>query len=150
DSPVRRLQPAHPGQVHPEGPGQTLAQLLPQVCRLPDAAGGQVLLQGWERLLQGGLLQVSQNGASAQNVRPASRVSPQPRWSARPRTLSTTCTALLASSATGSWPRGMSSTSWRTGGWCARKTMRRPSRTMTQRLELSGPGPPSQPSSWRH
>ena len=39
DPPVCWLQPAHPGQVHPEGPGQTLAQLLPQVCRLPDAAG---------------------------------------------------------------------------------------------------------------
>lgn len=39
DPPVRWLQPAHPGQVHPEGPGQTLAQLLPQVCGLPGAAG---------------------------------------------------------------------------------------------------------------
>lgn len=62
DPPVRWLQPAYPGQVHPEGAGQTLAQLLPQVCRLPDAAGRQVLLQGRERLLQGGLLQVSGDG----------------------------------------------------------------------------------------
>ena len=70
-------------------------------------------------------------GASAQNARPASRASPRPRWCARRRTSSTTCTASPASSATGSWPRGTSSTSWRTGGWCARRTTRRPSRTVS-------------------
>lgn len=69
-------------------------------------------------------------GASAQNAQPASRASLRPRWSARHRTSSTTCPASPASSATGSWPRGTSSTSWRTGGWCARRTTRRPSRTV--------------------
>lgn len=59
DPPVRRLQPAHPGQVHPQGPGPALAQLLPQVRRLPDAAGRALLLPGRQRLLQGGFLQVS-------------------------------------------------------------------------------------------
>jgi hypothetical protein len=54
--------------------------------------------------------------ALAQNAQPASRASPRPRWSARLRTLSTTCTALPASSATGSWPRGTSSTLWRMAG----------------------------------
>lgn len=59
DPPVRRLQPAHPGQVHPQGAGPALAQLLPQVRRLPHAAGRALLLPGRQRLLQGGFLQVS-------------------------------------------------------------------------------------------
>lgn len=82
DPSVRWLQPAYPGQVHPEGPGQTLAQLLPQVCGLPDAAGRQVLLQGRERLLQGRLLQVSPNPGAASLPAPWS-VSASPlevRW----------------------------------------------------------------------
>lgn len=40
DPSVCRLQSAHPGQVHPEGAGQTLALQVPQVRRLSDSAGG--------------------------------------------------------------------------------------------------------------
>lgn len=59
DPSVCGLQSAHRGQVHPEGPGPALALQVPQVRRLPHAAGRQVLLQGRQRLLQGGFLQVS-------------------------------------------------------------------------------------------
>lgn len=75
DPPVRRLQPAHPGQVHPQGAGPALAQLLPQVRRLPHAAGRALLLPGRQRLLQGGFLQVS---SSPQRQRlPARRAGAQ-------------------------------------------------------------------------
>lgn len=74
DPAVRRLQPAHRGQVHPQGPGPALAQLLPQVCRLPDAAGRPLLLPGRQRLLQGGLLQVS----TARGHGPPKAASPLP------------------------------------------------------------------------
>ncbi|XP_049688336.1 LIM/homeobox protein Lhx3 isoform X2 [Accipiter gentilis] len=58
DPAVRRLQPAHRGQVHPQGPGPALAQQVPEMLRLPDAAGREVLQPRGRRLLQRGLLQV--------------------------------------------------------------------------------------------
>lgn len=69
-------------------------------------------------------------GGLEQNVRRANRGSLPCRWCGKRRTLSITCTALPASCAAGSWPPGMSFTSWRTGGWCARWTMRQPSKTV--------------------
>lgn len=64
DPSVCRLQSAHPGQVHPQGAGQTLALQVPQVRRLSDSAGGQMFLPGRKCLLQGGFLQVSDSSAA--------------------------------------------------------------------------------------
>lgn len=73
-------------------------------------------------------------GASGPSAPRASWASRPRRWCAAPRTSCTTCTASPASCASGSWPRATSSTSWRTAGWCARRTMRRRS------SEVSGRG----------
>lgn len=73
-------------------------------------------------------------GASGPSAPRASWASRPRRWCAAPKTSCTTCTASPASCASGSWPRATSSTSWRTAGWCARRTMRRPS------SEVSGRG----------
>lgn len=56
---VRRLQSAHRGPLHPQSAGPPVAQQVPEMQRLPGAAGGQVLQQGRQRLLQRGFLQVS-------------------------------------------------------------------------------------------
>lgn len=55
---MRRLQSAHRGQVHPQGPGPALAQQVLEMFRLPDAAGREVLQPRGRRVLQGGFLQV--------------------------------------------------------------------------------------------
>lgn len=69
-------------------------------------------------------------GDLEQSVRHANRASLRRRWCERPRTLCTTCTASPASCAADSWPPGMSSTSWRMGGWCARWITRPPNKTV--------------------
>lgn len=56
---MRWLQSTHRGPLHPQGAGPPLAQQVSEMQRLPGAAGRQVLQQGRQRLLQGGLLQVS-------------------------------------------------------------------------------------------
>lgn len=58
-----RLQSTHRGPFHPQGAGPPLAQQVPKMQRLPGAAGRQVLQQGRQCLLQGGLLQVSRTSA---------------------------------------------------------------------------------------
>lgn len=62
DPAVRRLRPAHPGPLHPQGAGPPLAQQVPQVHRLPRAPGRALLQPRGERLLQGRFLQVSEAG----------------------------------------------------------------------------------------
>uniref|UniRef100_A0A8D1E6L8 LIM homeobox 3 n=1 Tax=Sus scrofa TaxID=9823 RepID=A0A8D1E6L8_PIG len=57
DPTVCRLRPAHPGPLHPQGSGPPLAQQVPQVQRLPHAAGRALLQPRREPLLQGRLLQ---------------------------------------------------------------------------------------------
>lgn len=59
DPSVCGLQSAHRGPLHPQSAGQTLAQQVPQVQRLPGSAGREVLQPGRQRLLQGRFLQVS-------------------------------------------------------------------------------------------
>ncbi|XP_037842944.1 LIM/homeobox protein Lhx3 isoform X5 [Chlorocebus sabaeus] len=67
------------------------------------------------------------SSASGPSAPRASWASRPRRWCAAPRTSCTTCTALPASCASGSWPRVTSSTSWRTAGWCVRRTTKLPS-----------------------
>lgn len=59
DPSLCRLQPAHSGPFHSQSVGPPLAQQVPEMQRLPVPAGRQVLQQGRQRLLQRGLLQVS-------------------------------------------------------------------------------------------
>lgn len=58
DPRVCGLQPTHRGPLHPESAGPPLAQQMPEVQRLSGAAGGQMLQQRRQRLLQRGFLQV--------------------------------------------------------------------------------------------
>lgn len=59
DPGVRGLQSTHRGPLYPQSAGPPLAQQVPEMQRLPGPAGGQVLQQGRQRLLQGGFFQVS-------------------------------------------------------------------------------------------
>lgn len=90
-------------------------------------------------------------GASGPSAPRASWASRPRRWCAAPKTSCTTCTASPASCASGSWPRATSSTSWRTAGWCARRTTRRPSSEVSGRARQA-PGlalaPPFSPAKW--
>lgn len=79
-------------------------------------------------------------GASGPSAPRASWASRPRRWCAAPRTSCTTCTASPASCASGSWPQATSSTSWRTAGWCARRTTRRPSSEVSRRGTVPGNG----------
>lgn len=54
-----RLQSTHRRPLYPQSTGSPLAQQVPEMQRLPGAAGGQVLQQGRQRLLQRRFLQVS-------------------------------------------------------------------------------------------
>lgn len=58
DPRVRGLQPTHRGPFHPQSAGPSLAQQVPEVQRLSGAAGGEMLQQRRQRLLQRGFLQV--------------------------------------------------------------------------------------------
>lgn len=76
-------------------------------------------------------------GASGPSAPHASWASRPRRWCAAPRTSCTTCIASPAWSASGSWPRATSSTSWKTAGWCARRTTKQPSSEVSGRRWLS-------------
>lgn len=72
-------------------------------------------------------------GASGPSAPHASWASRPRRWCAAPRTSCTTCIASPAWFASGSWPRGTNSTSWKTAGWCARRTTKQPSSEVSGR-----------------
>ena len=69
DGGLRRLLPPHPRPLSPAFPRQDVALGLRQVPDVPEAARREVLLQGGQDLLQGGLLQVgwtrSSNGRTS-------------------------------------------------------------------------------------
>lgn len=56
---VRGLQSTHCRPLYPQSPGPPLAQQMSKMQRLPGPAGGEVLQQRRQRLLQGRLLQVN-------------------------------------------------------------------------------------------
>ena len=55
---VLGVREAHPGQIRVDGAGEALASHLRSLCGLRPGPQREMFLQGWENLLQGGLLQV--------------------------------------------------------------------------------------------
>lgn len=140
---LRRLQPAHRGPLHPEGAGPALAQQVPEVPRLPGAAGREMLQPRGERLLQGGLLQVSRSvragrGGAGRQRRAGGLVL---RWPRQPcRTAGRSPVQAPALAPQGAWPLWLLPVGW--ADWwdpdTFRETRRCPAAVLMAALDIDG------------